>query len=106
MRTERWAFAESELADPAACKAHDELLASATTGPDSSEGIIVYRNGKASNRFADGTAGVPADLAELAEADEELYHPDLDEIADVWADVWVDDSGTWAGWAGPVPTPA
>jgi hypothetical protein len=103
MRTERWAFCESELANPAKCKSHDELLASVTTGPDSSEGIIVYRNGKASNRFADGTAGVPADLADEAEADEELYHPDLDETTNVWADVFVDHDGAWLGWAGPVP---
>ena len=103
MRTERWIFCESELADPANCKADDEMLCSVTTGPDSSEGVIAYRNGEISNRFADGTAGLPADLVELAEAEEEYYNPERDEIADVWANVFVDGDGAWLGWAGAAP---
>ena len=103
MKTERWAFCKSELAHPEECKAYDEMLCSVTTGPDSSEGVIAYRNGEISNRFADGTAGLPADLVELAEAEEEYYSPDLDQYTDVWADVLVDSDGAWRGWAGAAP---
>jgi hypothetical protein len=107
MRTERWTFCESELAEPAKCNAYDELT---TTVPDPDNpgehcelNVIVYRNGEVSNRWDDGTAGVPADVAELADAEETLYHPDLDEYADVWADVFVDRDGAWLGWAGAAP---
>ncbi len=103
MRTECWVFCDSELADPAKCNADDELLCSVTTGPDSSKGVIVYRNGIVSNRYSDGTAGLGRELAELAEAEEEYYQPESDEIADVWADVLVSDNGAWLGWADRVP---
>src|SRR5271157_492889 len=102
MRTERWIFCESELANPAACKAYDELLTT-VSDPDNGEEtlelpVVVYRNGEISNRWADGTVGIPAAVVELAEGEEEYYHPDLDEPADVWADVLTDDAGNWLGW--------
>jgi len=100
MKNERWAFSESELADPAACNAYDELIAIV---PDCELGIIVCRNGEVSNRWEDGAVGVPADVAEAANADESLYHPDLDTYADVWADVFVDADGAWLGWAKAAP---
>ena len=103
MKTERWAFSEKELADPYACHSHDELLAS-VPNPDDPEksleqGIIVYRNGTVSNRWEDGTVGVPAEVAELANDEETLYHPD-DELTEAWRDVCVGDDGSFLAWAG------
>lgn len=99
MRTERWAFAESELANPAACKAHDELIGAVPYEC----GIIVYRNGEVSNRWEDGTVGVPAETRELADECECLFNPQRNETTDVWADVFVDYDGAWLGWAGATP---
>jgi len=107
MRTERWAFSESELAAPAKCNAHDELIGEVpyeyAEENGIEEGIIIYRKGEVSNRWEDGTVGVPAETAELADECETLYHPDSNETTAVWADVFVDDNGAWLGWAGPVP---
>lgn len=95
---ERWAFSRSELANPAACKNDDELLAFVDydDGYGRTEGqtIIVYRNGKVSNRYGDGTAGVIPELAELADCVEELLHDD-GETTDVWRDCEVDDHGNF-----------
>ncbi len=106
MRKERWVFCESELANPAACRGYDEF----TTGPlgfddvDRTElGVVVYRDGSVSNRWDDGTVGIPAEIADLADVEETLYSPDRDEYADVWADVFVNHLGQWLGWAGAVP---
>lgn len=107
MRKERWAFCESELADPAKCNTYDELTTSVidpdNPGEHLEQGVIVYRNGEVSNRWDDGTVGIPADVTELAAEEETLYHPDLDEYTDVWADVLTDDSGAWQGWAEKTP---
>jgi hypothetical protein len=107
MTTERWAFCESELAHPAECKTHDELVGEVPYEYGEENriecGIIVYRNGHVSNRFEDGTVGVSAEARELAGECETLYHPDSNETTDVWADVFVDHDGAWLGWAGPVP---
>jgi hypothetical protein len=104
MRNERWAFSESELADPYACNSYDELLVSVPDPSDPKksleQGIIIYRNGTVSNRWEDGTAGVPAEVVELANEEETLYHPD-DDLTEEWRDVCVDDNGNFAAWAGP-----
>jgi hypothetical protein len=97
-RKERWAFSQSELADPAACKGDDELVAYVDLDDDwdgvEGHSVIVYRNGKVSNRFSDGTAGVPRELAKLADNVESLLHPDGEETAE-WRDVRVDDNGNF-----------
>jgi len=96
MRKERWAMSEEESALPFALNSYDELIADARdpeTGERLELGIIVYRNGKVSNRWAGGTVGVPADVAELADAEETLCHTN-GETTDVWRDVEVDDSGS------------
>lgn len=97
MRKERWAFSEEESALPFACNSYDELT---TTVPDPYNpgehcelAVIVYRNGEVSNRWSDGTAGLPAEVVEMAAEEETLYHPDTDEYTDVWRDVEVDDDG-------------
>ena len=107
MKTERWAFSESELTDPAKCKAQDELIGEMpyeiAEEKGIEQGIIVYRNGEVSNRWEDGTAGVPADVAELANECETLYHPATNETTDVWANVLVDGDGAWQRWIGDRP---
>jgi len=96
IKKERWAFSDAEFADPHKCKSHDELMACIDydDGFDGTDGqqVIVYRNGKVSNRYADGTTGVPEGLAIAAEAEESLLHPDGEDTS-VWKDVVVGSSG-------------
>jgi hypothetical protein len=93
MIIERWAFSRDELAHPDECSSHDELIAYVDVDNDfggtDGYGIIVYRNGKISNRFDDGTAGVPKRLADLAFECEYLIHPNDGETY-LWHDVVVD----------------
>ena len=99
MTTERWAFSESELANPAKCKSYDELLADVPYEYAEEHGIeediIVQRNGTVTNRWSDGTAGVPAETAELAGECETLYRPETREETDAWRDVEVDAAGNF-----------
>lgn len=94
---ERWAFSRGELADPAACTAYDDLIALVDVYDDydciiDTHEIIVSRNGEVSNRWGDGTVGVPPEIAELAAEVETLLHPDGD-VADVWRDCEADADG-------------
>lgn len=93
---ERWAFSESELANPAKCKSDDELVAYVDLDDDwggvEGQGVVVYRNGKVSDRFDDGTVGLPKGLAELAGDVESLLHPDGEETA-AWKNVETNDQG-------------
>lgn len=95
---ERWAFSESELANPAKCKSNDELVAYVDLDDDwegvERHGVVVYRNGEVSNRFDDGTAGLPKGLAELAGDVESLLHPDGEETAE-WKNIEVDNEGNF-----------
>lgn len=95
---ERWAFSESELADPSKCKSDDELVAYVDLddgyGGTDGQQIIVYRNGRASNRYADGTAGVPEALALLAEEQETLLHTNGEDTFD-WRDVETNKTGAF-----------
>lgn len=101
---QRWAFSESELTHPAKCNAYDELIGEFCEEEGIKSGVIVYRNGEVSNRWDDGTAGVPAEVAELADECETLYHPEANETTDVWADVLCDKhSGRFLGWAEAAP---
>ena len=100
---ERWAFTQSELKRPRNTMAHDELVASVKfhceeTG-NTLDAVIVYRNWEVSNRWADGTAGIPALIAELAAEDESPYNPDTHEAADTWRDVVVDEEGGFVRFA-------
>jgi len=93
---ERWAFSESELANPSQCRSDNELVAyvdlNDNYGGTDGQQIIVCRNGRATNRYADGTAGVPEALALLAEEEETLLHADGDDTAG-WRDVETDKTG-------------
>lgn len=96
MKRERWAFSDAEFANPHKCKSDDELVAYVDyddefEGTDGQQ-VVVYRDGRVSNRFADGTAGVPEGMAIAAEAEESLLHPDGEDTS-VWRDVVVGDSG-------------
>lgn len=100
LRKERWAFSRSELADPAACTAYDDLIALVTLYDDEGGNlideheVIVYRNGEVSNRFGDGTKGIPPEIAELADDVETLLHPDGEET-EGWRDCEVDGEGNF-----------
>jgi hypothetical protein len=96
MKTERWAFSESELVNPKSCRADDELVAALPEFADAlgnALGIIVYRNGQVSNRFEDGTIGVPDALKTLANEVETLAHNVDGEVEPTWcwADVETED---------------
>ncbi len=98
MKKEHWAFSESELTDPSKCKSNDELVACIDLDDDwegvEGHGIVVYRNGEVSNHFADGTAGLPIGLAELANGIESLLHPNGEDTA-AWKNVEADKDGTF-----------
>jgi hypothetical protein len=103
MKTERWVFTQDELERIVAhidgnqpmpsLERGDEFIAVLT---DYDIGVIVYRDGEVSNRWADGTAGLTNRAKELAE-DEECFHRVSDEIgwelAAIWLDVQTDSRG-------------
>lgn len=100
---ERWAFSQAELDAPHDCHRDDELVAFV---PGEEIGIMVHRNGKAAGSYADGTRGVPADVAELAEGVEDLQHPVDDDYNNLtftssWRDVIVTDDGAFVRFAEP-----
>ena len=84
-KLERWAFSESELANPEGLNSDDELI--------TIRGIIVYRDGSVSNRYEDGTFGISREEKEEANEEETLYHPEVDEETIAWRPVEVDDNG-------------
>jgi hypothetical protein len=99
---ERWAFSDSELANPSRCNSADELVAHVE---ESEIGIFVQRNGSVSNRYEDGTAGVSADIAELVNDVETYSHPvDGDfgkaELTTKWKDVVVGPRGEFVAFIG------
>lgn len=88
MRQERWAFAKGEA--PQDCNGRDELWA--TNGETQ---VIVYRNGSASNRYADGTVGVTGADRIMAEAEETLWHPDAQAETHCWRNVEANTDGAF-----------
>lgn len=96
IRVERWVFTQREfdrlmLGFPVLIKAQDEFIVDVPDIEEPSEiehAVIAYRNGKISNYYADGTAGVPQDLQDLAN-DIESYRTDEGEEVSIWADVEV-----------------
>jgi len=81
---ERWAFTTRELDNPAACCGFDELVADV---PFEDLGVLVQRNGVVTNRWEGETAGIPADIAKLANECESLFNPQTNELAEEWRDV-------------------
>lgn len=95
MKTERWVFTDAELvANGKDCSGGDELVAHVM---DVELGVLVERNGTVTNRWADGTAGVPDDIVELAKDVESLQTTETPvELAENWREVELNEDGTLA----------
>jgi len=61
--------------------------------------VIVFRNGKVSDVFYDGTEGVPEEVAAAAGDVKTLWHPDIDEQTEAWKSVVVNSDGSFASFA-------
>ena len=103
---EYWAFARSEAAHPETTHRHDELIANPTVTDYDEEGdwtpelgVIVYRDGTVTNRWSDGTAGVPANVVQAADELDELYSPYAGDMAFMWKRVYTNETGEFLGWA-------
>lgn len=92
MTSERWVFTGAELrAKGEDCNRYDTFVAIV---PNFQLGVLVYRNGEATNRWEDGTAGVPDGVRELAAAVETLATTETPvEPANRWCNVFVDEDG-------------
>ena len=101
---EQWVFTDYELKHPEQCKSEDifvvdiseSILEEEGFGEDMAE-VQVYRNGTVTNRFGDGTVGVPRKVMDLAEDEETLYAAfdnSYDE-AYTWRNVEVDAEGNF-----------
>lgn len=87
-QVERWVFTQHELMNPQRCKRDDLFQAQPCGSQFAICGIMVNRNGKATNQWADGTVGVSAEQAAAAEAEESLTSFRWDsESAETWLDV-------------------
>ena len=96
--TARWVFTDQELSTPQLCRAEDEFFAFPTL--DGGEnGVIVYRDGRVTNRFADGTAGVPDEIYQAAGDCTTLISSE-NQMADNWQDVYTDEDGNFVDWTG------
>jgi len=107
-KRELWAFTDYELATDAYKNARrdDEFFATVrlddSTEDRDESNVIVLRNGEVTDRFTDGTVGVPDQVKRLAAGEETLFRlwqPDKaepgydDEVAERWRYVLVDDNG-------------
>lgn len=98
---ERWCFTDFEMKKPTMCNGTDEFLADG----DAELAVIVLRNGTVTDRWEDGTTGVPPHCAQMADLDESPINPghrrqmfnEEDHYADNWRDVYVDKSGKFLG---------
>lgn len=88
---ERWAFLASELDNLQACKAEDEFVAYPAL-EQTELGVIVGRNGQVSNRWEDGTVGIPPEVREVADETDSLHSLSGEEIIG-WRDVEVSEDG-------------
>lgn len=97
---ERWVFTEAELKNPQGVKRSDEFIADSLSGEI---GIVVTRQGDATNLWADGTRGVPHDEQAYAAEQEQLIKGPAPvrcryvEYAETWHDVWTNDAGDFLG---------
>lgn len=110
MRKERWVFSDEEVKKlrdglPVDCQPDDEFVAVLLPHDDTTEEpqddaieVLVCRDGRATNRFADGTAGVSQEIKEMAEAEEVLGNTSGEPVYyDNWLDVLVDETNLkWA----------
>ena len=62
--------------------------------PRTELGVIVHRNGEVTNRWADGTVGVPSEIKKLAAEEESLIRCSrAADLAEHWTDVVHDGNG-------------
>jgi len=97
MRIERWIFTAKEIAHPENCKGNDIFISPPPGEYELEMGVQIQRNGVVTNRWGDGTVGVPQWIQDLASAEETLSLPDGTETADVWQDVVTKD-GKFVSW--------
>lgn len=97
---ERWCFTDYELEHPEGCRSDDEFLAD--LGEEAELAVVVLRNGQVTDRWEDGTGGVPPFLQDLADCQDTLYKPAprnrQDFLAETWRGVSV-KKHAFAGWA-------
>ena len=92
----RWWFTEKELESfDNTCKCSDEFIVfpSFCSYAAKEIGVLVYRDGTATNRYGDGTVGVSADDKVFAEEESDLHDPDDLDAIGAWKDVRVDEHG-------------
>jgi len=94
-KKERWVFTRSELRDPRGLTNDDDWFSATVVDWDTDDevGVQMYRNGKPTGAFDDGTRGVDRDtMAEAADVSD--YWSEVDsEVANNWLDVVVDRKG-------------
>jgi hypothetical protein len=108
-RIERWVFTEWELHHPLLCNASDEFWAPVM---DAEDWAVVYRNGEMTNRWSDGTVGVPTDLIiddegyykpkHRRSVSTEMRQDGYDIEADQWYDVYVGDQSEFVAFVKPL----
>ena len=114
-RQERWALSEADEARIDALNSNDELFG--TWVETDTEGhpvgdthvVVIQRNGVVTNRYRDGTIGVPEHVRALLESEDALYHP-LDGESEIkttakWVDVFVGPDGSFKGLVPESPAP-
>lgn len=105
----RWVFTSSEIARLRAKDsgfqptAYDEFIVAVL---QYEVAVIVQRDGTVTNRWADGTVGVPSWPAEMANEAEAYCSEELGEIADIWLDVEVGEAGGLVQVLDPIPAAA
>jgi len=99
---EAWVFTNYELDHPEGCNSQDIFIAAISDSILEEEGfsegmgeVQVERNGTVTNRFGDGTVGVPREVMDLAEDEETLYTAYEYEEAYTWRNVESDENGNF-----------
>ena len=107
-RVERWVYTQHELENatrPTWCSA-SEVFYAEVEGCERE--VLVQRDGTVTDRWGDGSFGVPQDIKKLANEVETLIKPSVnrkserdDVFADSWLDVYVDKEGGFLGFVDP-----
>lgn len=93
----RWIFTEQELLNPKQCRQSDLFLVTDSNLPE--VGVFVFRDGKVTNKYGDGTRGVTKDHADIADSQETYHTIDRKDIADNWRDVRTTANGRFLKFA-------
>lgn len=97
-RKERWVFTDAELRTPELCTSNDEFIAFPVI-EGGEQGVIVYRDGRVSSRWEDGTVGVPSEVMDAAGYVESLVAVGGQDYADNWRNVFVNEDDSFSDWA-------